>query len=181
MDEPVAVVVQVDPLGGDIGAEQEAYRAGRVAEVLDHALLVHVAHAAVEDGELAGGECEVFAQPEEGFDALGEDDQPVAGVAGIPGERLAAANRPEQRPVLAVALRPDAFEDGAQHAQGLDLRRRRVVRGRGGRPPVRAGGRAVRGDGAVRGRDARTVRGRSHRAVGGAITGWFETPAGRCV
>ena len=135
----MAVVVQVDPLGGDVGAEEEAHRAGRVAEVLDHALLVHVAHAAVEDGELAPAEIEVFAQacpqPVQGFDALGEDDQPVAGVAGAPGERLATADRPEQRPILAVVVRSDAFQGRAQHAQRLDLRRRR---------PVPGGGRIVR-------------------------------------
>ena len=63
VDEPVALVVQVDPLRRHVGADQQAQRTRRVAEVLHHALLVHVAQAAVEDFDLFVAESEVLREP----------------------------------------------------------------------------------------------------------------------
>ena len=127
VNEPVALVVQVDPLRRDVGADQQAQRARRVAEVLDHALLIHVAQAAVEDLDLVGREPQVLrepiAQPLQRLDALGEDDQPVSRVARVPVERLLVADRREQRPVLRVVVRPDRCEGLAQDLQRFDFRR----------------------------------------------------------
>ena len=118
VDEPVALVVQVDPLRCDVGADQQAQRAHGVAEVLDHALLIYVAEAAVKDLDLVGSEPQVLresiAQPLQRLDALGEHDQPVLRVTLVPLERLAAPDGGEQRLVLRVVARPDGREGLAQ-------------------------------------------------------------------
>ena len=127
VDEPVALVVQVDPLRRHVGADQQAQRARPVAEVFDHPLLVHVAQAAVERPDLLGAEPQVFgepcAQPFQRFDPLGEDDQPVRRVVRAPVERPAAADGGEQRLVLRVVAGAGRGERAAQDAQRRDFRR----------------------------------------------------------
>ena len=59
VDEPVAGVVEVDPLGGDIGTDQQPHRGLRVAEGFHRPLLIHVVHPAVERVELADAEPQV--------------------------------------------------------------------------------------------------------------------------
>ena len=133
MHEPVALVVQVDALRRDVRADEQAQRARRVAEVLDHALLLDVAQAAVEHLDLAAAEPQVVrepvAQPLQRLDALGEHDQAVARVAPVPLERPAAADGREQRPVLGVVVRADGREGPAQGLQRFDFRRYPGVRG----------------------------------------------------
>ena len=97
-------------------SEQSSRRTGalRVAEVLHHALLLDVAHGAVEDFELAGAELQVAGQfalePVQRLDAFGEDDEAVRGVVRLPAERLAAGDRGEQRPILCVVAGTDVGE-----------------------------------------------------------------------
>ena len=71
----------------------------RVAKVLHHALLLDVAHGAVEDFELTGAKLQVAGQlplePVQGLDAFGEDDEAVRGVLWLPAKRLAAGDRGE--------------------------------------------------------------------------------------
>ena len=62
MDQSVALVVQVDAFRGNIRTDQQADRTLRVAEVLDNALLVNVAHPAVERLDLAGLELEISGE-----------------------------------------------------------------------------------------------------------------------
>ena len=123
MNQAVALEVQVDAFGGDVRAEQQAYRALRVAEVLHHALLLDVAHGAVEDFELAGAKLQVAGQlalePVQRLDAFGEDDEAVRGVVRLPAERLAAGDRGEQRPILCVVAGTDADEGLAQSLEGF--------------------------------------------------------------
>ena len=123
MDEAVAVEVQVDTLGGDVRAEKQAHRALRVAEVLHHALLLDVAHGAVEDFELALAELQVPGQlllkPAQRLDAFGEHDEAIRGVVRLPAKRLAAGDRGEQSPVLGVVAGTDADEGFAQSLEGF--------------------------------------------------------------
>ena len=129
VDEPVALVVQVDALRRHVRADQQAQRAGRVAEVVHHPLLVHVAQAAVEHRDLIRAETQVggepFAQPRQRFDALGEDRQPVRRVVRAPGGRPAAADVRQQRLVLGVLARADRRQRPAEDMQRLDLGRHR--------------------------------------------------------
>ena len=113
VDQPVAGVVEVDPLGSHVGTDEEAHRRLRLAEGFHHLLLFHVGHRAVERGELADAEAKVarqpLAEPAEGLDPLGEEDEPVLGVGGPPVERLAAVDRGEEGLVLGEIAGLDAF------------------------------------------------------------------------
>ena len=126
VDEPVALIVKVDALGRDVGADQQTQRARRIAEVLDDALLVHVAQAAVEDLDLVVPEPQVHREPSleplQRFDALGEHDQAIVRIAGLPLERPAAADRGEQRLVLRVIIRTDSRESLPQDLQRFNFR-----------------------------------------------------------
>ena len=125
VDQPVAGVVEVDPLGSHVGTDEEAHRRLRLAEGFHHLLLFHVGHRAVERGELADAETEVARQPlpepAEGLDPLGEEDEPVLRVGGPPVERLAAVDRGEEGLVLGEIAGPDAFHRRVEGAEGGDL------------------------------------------------------------
>ena len=125
VDEPVAGEVEVDPLGGDVRADQQAHRRLRLTEGFHHPLLLHVGHRAVEGGELADAEAEVarqaLPQPAEGLDPLGENDEPVLRVGGAPTERLVAVDGREEGPVLGELAGPDAFHGLVEGAEGLHL------------------------------------------------------------
>ena len=77
VDEPVAVVVQVDALGGHIRTNDQAHRLGGVAEIFHHALLLQIRHAAVQRFDLIFAQFQILRQtlrqPIQRFDALGED------------------------------------------------------------------------------------------------------------
>ena len=110
MDQAVGLVMQVDALGGHVGAKQHPEFRLRVAELFHDLLLILVAHAAVELGDLWFSKFEVAAellfQKIESVDAFGEDDQAVAGVALLPGERF-TGEQIKQRPVFGIAFRRD--------------------------------------------------------------------------
>ena len=126
VNQAVALVMQVDALGGDIRADQEPHRALSVPEVLHDTLLFDVAHAAVEGLHLTGLEREIRGelrlQPVQGRNAFGEDDETVGRVVGFPDERLVVANRGEQRLVLGVGRGDDPFERGPELMQAGDFR-----------------------------------------------------------
>ena len=72
VDEPVAGVVEVDPLGGDIGTDQQPHRGLRVAEGFHRPLLIHVVHPAVERVQLAD------AEPQGRFDRRSRSQRSVS-------------------------------------------------------------------------------------------------------
>ena len=125
VNQAVALVVQVDPLGGDVRAEQEPHGTLGIAEVLHDTLLLDIAHAAVERLDLAGLEHQVRgepgAQPVQGGDAFGEDDEAVGRLGGTPVERPATLDAIEQRLVLGVVGWLDPHEGVAERRQGRDL------------------------------------------------------------
>ncbi len=94
VDHPVREVVEVDPLGGDVGGEEEPDRGLVAPEVLDDPLLVHVREPAVEDLHLLVLQpevpLEVLVQELQRLDALGEDDEAVLGVVRRPAEPAAS-------------------------------------------------------------------------------------------
>jgi hypothetical protein len=78
--QAVAEVVQVEAFAGDVRTQQDAQRVVQATEAVDQLLLLRVGHLAVQHN-LVGLELEVggevLAQPAQGFDALGKDDQAV--------------------------------------------------------------------------------------------------------
>ena len=91
--------MQVDAFGGHVGAEQHAQFGFGLAELFHDALLLHVAHAAMEDLHGVGFQFHVagklVVEPLEGFDTLTEDHQAIFAVGFLPAE-VAAFEQLEQ-------------------------------------------------------------------------------------
>lgn len=82
VDDPVAVVLQVDALAGGVGGQEDAQRvaAGMGLEGVLDALPAVVVRAAVDDADALASQApgeEDGLQPVEGGDVLGEDDHPL--------------------------------------------------------------------------------------------------------
>ena len=54
VDQPVAEVVQIQALGGDVRAQQDAYRILAATETFDQGLLLGITKPAVQYGDLIG-------------------------------------------------------------------------------------------------------------------------------
>ena len=82
--------MQIEAFAGDVRTQEDAQRVVQATEAVDQLLLLRVGHLAVQHLNLVGLELEVggevLAQPAQGFDALGKDDQAVFGVLDLPAE-----------------------------------------------------------------------------------------------
>ena len=116
--------MQVDAFGGHVGAEQHAQFGFGLAELFHDALLLHVAHAAVEDLHGAGLEFHIVGklvvEPLEGFDAFAEDHQAIFAVSFLPAE-VAAFEQLEQGLVFIKGGRGDVTQGQRQGLEALDF------------------------------------------------------------
>jgi acyl carrier protein len=116
--------------------DTEIVRRVLAAEAIDEVLLLGVGHAAVKDVEEGGWEAEggreLGLEPEEGFDAFGEEDDAVRGVHGLPwrvgvreeaDEALARWLRARTTEVVARAVQAEGDpvgEDATFESLGVD-------------------------------------------------------------
>ena len=132
--EVVAGVVQVEPLAGSIGAEEQADVALAVVEVLDEGVLLLVGLPTVEDGDGGGGPLavvgfvdgglgeavaggELVAEEVQGVDALGEHDDALARLAGGVAELVEEAEQALQLGLLGRGGFLGEGEQGAEHGE----------------------------------------------------------------
>ena len=101
MDQPVAEVMQIQPLGRHVRTEQHAQRILQAAKTLDDLLLLGIGELPVHEGDLRVAQAQVVlqlpVQPAQGLQALGEHHQAVRRIVHGP----ATLGRPAGTPAAA--------------------------------------------------------------------------------
>ena len=136
VDQAMAPEMKVDPLRGDIGADQEPNLALPVPERVDDVLLLPVGQSAMELGELPFLQLQVLGQPASEplhrRDPFRENDEPVVRIIRLPAERLPVPDRPEQLPIPRILVSADRLYLRQQVPQRRDFGRQRLGRRFGG-------------------------------------------------
>src|SRR6516162_9885962 len=130
MHHSVREEMQVDALGGDVGADQHPHWILQASKPLDNVLLVDIRHSfAVQDGDYFRVDAEilreVLLQKTKGFEPLCKDHEPVVRHLSRPAETAERGILTDQAHEFLVLAEPFDADGLDEYGKGAE---RRVVR-----------------------------------------------------